>query len=258
MAIGIRPGDTPTKPTSGKVVVNGPRPGGQAGGRRRNTGRNLYSKSGRASLPGTVGLPGVVAPVSPSSALGFGDQLASAQYDYLAQLAALRQKRAALIGDFGVAKADARSQRIQDVTDVESNALQRGIVGSSADLAGRAGTVTDEAAAVAAARENKNLGLLDLGTQRIDASNALYSTMTSIESQRALERAMNTIGQFQDNLFQDPNAAGYQDILKQLLSAIQDGKAGRGPTRTRRGLGTPSDPETVRRARLARLLREGL
>jgi hypothetical protein len=201
---------------------NGGPPNGN-GRRKRDTLANNASKSG-----------GYTAPLSLGSGSQYSGQLAQARYDYLAQLAKLRQ-------EVGLAKATkqqqfavARTQRISDTSSAANAAADRGVYGSSIDMSGRAAAVSGETEARASAMLALQQAKLGAQSGALDARSGYYSTVSQVQAAMAADRAANTINAFQNDTF-DARQLNYEDIRQ----AIIDAKRGDRP-RQRRGAG--ADP----------------
>lgn len=202
-----------------------PLEGPRVGNRNRQTLRNNASKS---AYPG-----GYQAPVSSAGAVGYGDQLAAARYQYLSQLAALKAQRPQIAQQFGVAVTDARSAAVGNMAGAVGNALDRGVVGSSQDLANRSGVIAERQRAIADAQAQRATAKLGLAQQAMGLRGDYYNQLASIQNAMAQEQMANTIMAFQNDQF-DAMQQNYQ----QVLQALRDQKSGRAP-RTRRGVGAP-------------------
>ena len=113
---------------------NGPRAG-------RGRGRNRNSVVNNASKAPVV---------SPGSAVNYGAQTANLQLVLAQRLAAMKAQAGLIRSDFLTAKAGARAEAVSGMASQVNTALDRGILGSSTDLAGRASVDAARAAAVAA------------------------------------------------------------------------------------------------------------
>lgn len=163
---------------------NGPR-AGRSTGRANNTLVHNRSRLRAPSSAANVPPP----PVSPSSAAAYGAQAAGLQLTLGAKLASLRAQRGILQGQFRMDKAQAKAAEIQGVTAAEGQAIDRGILGSSADLSARAGVKAQRAADVNAAIQQKVQGLLGIKLERINAANEFYTGMFDIQARKAAEQA---------------------------------------------------------------------
>lgn len=159
-------------------------------GRSRNSLVNNFSKgSGMGKLPA----------VPPTSAVGYGAQTAQLQLSLFQQLAQIAAQKSQLQGQFQEARAGIKSQERTSMGDAESNALGRGIVGSSSDLSNRVGVRASAAAGISQALEARNTGLLGLQSSRLDAQNAYYTNLFNILAQRRAEQAQMAVSGFQQD-----------------------------------------------------------
>jgi hypothetical protein len=191
----------------------GPRPGNEA----RRSRQTLVNRASKNQYPG-----GYQAPISSASAVGYGDQLAQARYGYLQQLAALKQQRAQAGVTARIGRADARSAAVSGMAGAVGSALDRGVVGSSADLSGRAGVLADRQRALAEIEAQRAQERLDVGYQALGARNDYYGQMSSIQNAMAQEQMANSIYAFQNDQF---------DAMLRTLSQVRDQKSGRAPRR---------------------------
>ena len=156
---------------------NGPRMG-RVTGRFRNT---LINNASKSSIPAP--------PVSPSSAVAYGQQLAQAANTLYARLAALRAQKGLIQGQFRVDRAQARANAIANMASTVNQALDRGIVGSSIDLAARSGVLAQRSAEVQAALQARLQGLLGLRAERLAAFNEYLNQLYAIQAAKAAQQA---------------------------------------------------------------------
>jgi len=211
----------------GMGTGNGGPPNGN-GRRKRDTLSNGASKSNYPN--------GYQAPVSQGSSSNAAAQLAQNRYNYLSQLAALRQQVAMGRADKVQQFAASRTQRISDTADVANAAADRGLTGSSIEYQGRAGAISAEAQSRQAALAQ--LAQTRLGAQvgALDARNSYFSTNAQIAAAQAAERQANSITDFANNSF-DANNLSWQD----LRDRIRNMKTGDEP-RQRQGVGQSGQP----------------
>ena len=98
---------------------------------------NLLSKQGINSVLSTAqaGLSGGNLPaLDPSAVANYYAQLQTLQSQLTNQLAALKSQRVGLKGEASVAVADTRQQGQQAITEAISSSMDRGVLGSSADV----------------------------------------------------------------------------------------------------------------------------
>lgn len=213
---------------SNKQGNNGPRVGA-------SHGRNRQTLVNRASH------------IDPSTALSLGSAEASAKYNLLQQLALLRQQRAQVKSQYGVGLAQARQQRLGDVTSAANSAAERGLVGSSVDASGRAGAFTQFATTQAGLRADKASGLLGLKQQAVGARGDYSMQMAQIAAQRAMAQAQARAQQ-QLQAAQEAQAAqaasGYGDLASMLLQQLQGQRQGNNPQK-RQGVSTTAQQWSI-------------
>lgn len=187
--------------------------------RSRNTLVNNASKAGYT--------------VSSAGAVGYGDQLAAARYQYLSQLAALKAQggliRSQKLQDIAAARAAAPG----NIAAVEQYNTERGMLGSSVDVQGRAGAVAQMTGDIASAKAAAAAGRLGLKSGRLDAQGNYYQTVSGIQNAMAQEQMANGINAFGNDQY-DALVQHYRDVIAQL----RDQASGRTP-RHRKGVPTP-------------------
>lgn len=204
--------------------MTNPMGGPPVGNRRRQTLRNNASKTNYPN--------GYQAPVSSASAVGYGDQLAAARFQYLQQLAALKAQRPQIGQQYGLAVTDARTAAVSNMASTVGQALDRGVTGSSADLQNRAGVIAERQRAIANAQAERASAKLGLAQQAIGLRGDYYTTIAGIQNAMAQEQMANTIMAFQNDQFDAMNQ-NYANIL----AALRAQKRGDRP-RQRRGAGS--------------------
>lgn len=155
--------------------TNGPRPE-RTTGRSRDTVVNNASKAPPAP------------PVSPASAANLGDQMAQGTYQYLQQLALLKQQLGMAKVDRADAMAAARAQRVTGMAGAVNQALESNMVGSSIDLAARAGVVAQQTADQQAALRSFQAASASTQQDQLNAAAQYSQLQASIANARAAER----------------------------------------------------------------------
>lgn len=202
---------------------NGPRAGAGTG-RNRDTTVNKASKATPYNPYMSVG-----------GSFGAGQDLATARYNQLLQLAQLKAQKSQLKGAFKEGRADARAGQVQGMADTVNASLESGGFGSSVDYQGRTGVNAAYQEEVAGLRQDRALGKLDIQNQKLGVNAEYAQAVAAIQQRMAEERYNSLNGQFSSNLY-GANGVDYKSILKQLL----DQKNGNNP-RKRVGL-TPAVP----------------
>ncbi|HEX9899738.1 MAG TPA: hypothetical protein VGC81_10955 [Candidatus Methylomirabilis sp.] len=126
-------------------------------GRKRNTMNNKMSKQGLGDLGSAVS-GGDLPLLDPSAVASYYGQLQTLQSQLSTQLAGLRQQRVGFKGEARVARSDIRQQGQEALSGVVGSAIERGVLGSSAELEQRAET-----------RAATSSGLADVNRQLYDA-----------------------------------------------------------------------------------------
>lgn len=189
------------------VKNNGP----TVGNRNRNTTVNAASKAG----------PGTPPPVAPSSAMNYAAAAAASRMRLAAALGQLKQERGMVAAQYRVAKGQAFQQRVADTAAAEADALDRGGVGSSVDVQGRAAAVAAQGDAQVAARMDRNSAIMELRRQAMLAKNQYSSELQDLASQRAAEQLQISLAEYEANTLantQQNYQAAYDRALQKLLA----------------------------------------
>ena len=205
LAMAERRGDVATAPNRPKD--------GRGPGHRRNTGNNQRSGNGGA-VPYT-GAP----PLPPGQSAAFTGQMAAVQSQYTTALAAIRAQGGAVRGEFQGTMADIQAGRISGTVAAESNALQRGIVGSSADLGARAGVVANAAGQQVDARNAKLTALAGLRVSQMQAGTDYSMGIAGIQADKAAAQAELANQRFMNDMVAN-SMADYQKLYKDALQRI--------------------------------------
>lgn len=152
--------------------------GPKVGNRNRNT---LVNNASKASPPAP--------PVSPQNAVQYGGQLAQLQYSLAQRLAALRAQKGLVQGQFAMDRAGAKALGISEMAAAVNNSLDRGLLNSSIDYAGRTDALAAKETAMQQALQTKLQGLLGIRTERLDAVNQYYAGLFEVQAAKAAERA---------------------------------------------------------------------
>lgn len=163
--------------------------GPRVGNRNRNSVRNNLSK---ATPPAPL--------VGPGATLGYGQQSASATTSLYERLAAIKAQKGLVKAQAIQGRADAKAAGIAGVSDAVNSALDRGILRSSVDYAGRTGALAEKERMMQDVIAQKSAGMLGLGQERIAAFNDFYNTQFGIQSQRAADQSEASIQAFMNDL----------------------------------------------------------
>jgi len=127
--------------------------------------------------------------VPPNSATAYGNQLAQLAQNYYSQLAIIAQQKGIIKGDFGVARAQAKTDAIGNMATTVNSGLDRGLSGSSIDLEARAGVDSQRATDIQAAIRARTQGMLGLSADRLAATNDYYTGIYGVQAAKASEEA---------------------------------------------------------------------
>lgn len=214
---------------------NGPRAG-------HTTGRNRNSLVNNASHGAQVGVP----VVSPSSALSYGQQIADATQAKYAVLANIAQSKAALRSDWRTGMADVKLARKEGQVAAEGDALGRGIVGSSSDLASRSSVDSQSARAALDVMRTKSTGMLSLQQDRLTAQQTYLQQLYAVLAAKAAEQSGMAVDAFNSGSVLRPQGTGGGGGAN---TSLQPNAAD--------GL-TPEEAKKKRDAMIAHLLQNGL
>ena len=217
----------------------GPALGGNQTRRNRTSGANAQSKGALPGIPAPTAGTVPTALVSPSQAVAYAGQLAALRNQYLTDLAQnrLTAKAGVLAGKTAIAGIN--QQRNVDISGQENAAAGAGRLGGSYDLgqrsgivAGAAGEVVAQQQAIAAAKQQRQLG-------NIQSANAYETGIYGVASDQAAAQAQAQAEALRNGLF-DPNSANYKAIRDAFMARLKANGQGRG-TQRRRGTGA-GDP----------------
>jgi hypothetical protein len=200
------PWPSPQGPTTG-TSGNGPKMGNS--NRKRNTLRNLASKR----------LPVTIPNLSPGSAIGYAGQVAGLEQSLYARLAAIRAQAAAARGQFQADRSNIQAQAVDAMAGTVNAALDRGLIGSSIDLEGRAAVEAQRAAALVQARLQRSQALAGLRVEGIQATNDYYTGLLQVLAQKRAEQAQMAAQDFQQNVY-DAMQQNYQQLYRQVLQRL--------------------------------------
>jgi hypothetical protein len=188
----------------------------------RNTFANVLSKNqvnyqnpgGKSALPA----------LDPASTANYYSQLAGLYAGYQNQLIALKQQRIGAKADFRDAAAQVRAQKVSDLASVENAAIERGVVGSSADLQNRIAVRGAAAGALQAAQREK---LETIAGTRVAAQQAgidYFMGAQGLEAQKLAQQQQQLAAQLERNLIisgQETQMDALRGIYESLSRAMQ-------------------------------------
>jgi hypothetical protein len=219
--------------------VEGPSlPGlGKHGGRMRNTFANVLSKNkvDYTNKGGAQALPSL----SPASTANYYGQLAGLYAGYQSQITALRNQRVGLRADFHEAVTGARGEKLAGLAAVENQSIERGVLGSSADLQERSDVRGTAEAQIRAAERARLEGVAANRLSQQQAGLDYYMGAQGLEAQKLAEQQQLLAQQLQQNSIISGQES-QMDVLKAIYESLSGGGGGRGPG----GGGGPVPPST--------------
>lgn len=184
---------------------NGPRQG-KNGGHKRNAGTNKRSKNG-----------GAYAVLSPSQSQAYTAQLAALQSNYTNALASIKAQGGTIRAQAQSARADIKTQKIAGISETEGAAIERGILGSSADLGGRAAVIAEAAGQAVDVRTERNAAIAQLRAAQMQAQTDYQMGIAGVQADRAAAQQELANQRFQQDMLAQQTST-YQKYLKKLLA----------------------------------------
>lgn len=194
-------------------------PGSNLTGHRANN-TQIHNAGKKPPAPSWLGGPPTPALASPSSQLGYASQTAGLQTQYAGALALQKAQIAKARSDAILARQAAKSTAVTNMAGTVNGALDRGLLGSSIDLSGRADVLaqlgTDKQAALAA--KTSAVGAAKADT--IGAMGSYYLGLGQVQSQQAMDSAELSIKQYEADQYGllNQNFAAWQDYYANRMS----------------------------------------
>lgn len=202
---------------------------GKTGGRLRNTLANLQShnKTVVGGPNGPTSAAHAAPQLSPGETAAYYAQMQGLYQQYELQRAQLKQQRVGLRAGLREQVAGIRAEKVAALSGVENEAIERGVLGSSAELANRAGVRGEAAGAIAGAKRDMRMGLAEsrLGDQQ--AAIGLYQGLSQLEAEKAARQQDLLAQQLQNNLIISGQEST-MDILRRMYRAQMGGGGGGG------------------------------
>jgi len=212
MAIAEKRGYNPNFGTQGDTMA-GPGSNRTGAGSNKNTVVNAYSKKPKPpTSPTAYGSQATPPPADPSTYGGYAAQVMGLQQRLAAAMALKKTTIGGAQAQYMLAKQQAAASQVSGVTSAESDALQRGILGSSADLGNRAGAVTDAAALRQAALADKNQAVAGAQVGAMGAVGEFYTGLGQAQFDVANAQANIAAQRYQNDAF---------DVLNQNYAKLQ-------------------------------------
>lgn len=151
---------------------------------------------------------------TPEMAAAWATQRAGMQSSYTATLAALAGQRKNIQARFRMDRAGIKADTITKAVAAEAQAVERGVLGGSADVKNRIAVKSAGAAALEAARLEKTQSISDNRQQQIQATYSLALGLAGIEGQEAAARATATVNELANGDVQVTGSLARADIVK--------------------------------------------
>jgi len=208
-------------------MANGPALAGlgKHGGRMRNTLANVLSKNkiDYQNPGGAQALPSL----DPASEANYYQQLGNLYAQYQTTLSGLKLQRVGLRAGFAANRAGIRAQKVEELAGVENQAIERGILGSSAELQQRTGVRAAAAANIAAERNALTQGIAQTRLAAQQAGIDYQQGATALEAQKLAQQQQLLAQQLEQNLIISGQEA-QMDAMRAIYEAIAGNIAGGG------------------------------
>lgn len=155
---------------------NGPR-AGRTTGRQRMTLANLQSKQTYTALPD----PGFIA--------SYSSQLAALAQQYRTRLASLQQDKSLARSTYTQQLAQITGQEVGAAVSAEGQAVERGVLGGSADVKNRIAVKSQAELQQQEAAMRKQAALASIAESGMTASNQYMSALAALQAERAAATA---------------------------------------------------------------------
>lgn len=167
--------------------------------------KDLFDKSGSGLAYGAL---------TPGMAASFTQQLASYRGQFESQLAAFKGQRKNIGAGFRAQKAAIEQQTVGNIVKAEGQAVERGVLGGSADVKQRVGVLAEGAAATEAARLDKTMALSDIAQQKIQAYNNYILNVAGVDLQKQTALAESIISGYASDMVVAADALAAKDIVR--------------------------------------------
>lgn len=142
------------------------------------------------------------------------NQRAGLQYSYKSSLAALAGQRKNIQSRFRLDQAAIEAQTVTQAVAAEGQAVERGVLGGSADVKNRIAVKAAGAAQLEAARMEKQQAIADTRQREIQARYELASGLATISTQEAVARSQATINEMANGNIEVMGALQKKDIVR--------------------------------------------
>lgn len=122
---------------------------------------------------------------SPDAAAAFTQQLAALRQNYTSQLASLKGQRTNLQAAFEQQRVSLKGEEVSAMVAAEGQAVERGVLGGSADIKNRIGIASQTAAEIEAARLAKQQAIADTYQAALQVKTDYRIGLSNVEMARA-------------------------------------------------------------------------
>lgn len=200
-------------------------PGSNLTGHRANN-TQIHNAGKKPPAPTWLGGPPQAALASPTSQLGYANQISGLQTTYAGALALQKATIAKARSDAILARQAAKSTAVAGMAGTVNNALDRGLLGSSIDLNGRADVLTQLGAAKQAALGAKTATIGAARADTIGAMGDYYLGLGQVQSQQAMDAAELSIDAYKNDQLGllNQNFAAWQDYYANQMARRNRGR----------------------------------
>lgn len=207
--------------------ATGPRVPGQnkPDGRMRNTFANTISKNtiDYSNPGGASALPSL----DPAQTANYYNQLGALYSGYQNQLVGLKQQRLGARADFRTALSQIRGEKVAGLAATESDAIERGVTGSSSDLVGRTGVEGAAQAARQMAASQRDRVVQQTHLEREQAGIDYFQNVQALEADKLAAQQALLAQQLEQNLIISGQETT-MDALKAIYEAFANRTGGGG------------------------------
>lgn len=166
---------------------NGPRAG-------RTTGRQRRAITNQRGKQTFIGLP------DPGYLASYTNQMSALYNQYLTRLASLRSAKKLTKSEYRTRVASAKQSAIAGMAGAEGQAVQRGVLGGSADVKQRVGVAADLATQTQQALLDKQATLGQLSNEKVSAQNDYLTALAALQAQKAAAQSSATTSAYANDL----------------------------------------------------------
>jgi hypothetical protein len=221
----------------------------------RNTFANTLSKTqvdytnpgGKAALPA----------LSPAESAAYYNQLAGLYSGYQAELSGLKQQRIGIRAGAREQHAGVRAEKLAGLASTENAAIERGMLGGTADLQARAAVEANAAAQHASIKNEKIQGLAMNRIAAQQAGTSYFSEAAALEAQKVAAQQEALAQQLQNNLIVSGMESQMNALKRIYQSFASMGSGEGGGGRGGNGGGGNSNRLTPAQRRRRRAMRAG-